>query len=193
MKKMFMLLLSVCAIKAVNAQTKFPVMIAIGNYSQLGYKKPDINFRGGIEYHSSGYWMDFIGKFNPTDKFSFGDINQYETRTSFFFKVPQGYFVGGGVIIRNIQFVDYGQKYWTIGPLVGGGRSFDNFRLLIFWNLPRYDKRYHFQGFSWEAVYDVKNRVRLGFEEGFFLFSPKIDHYQRHEAFVSSIICGVIF
>jgi hypothetical protein len=53
MKKILMLLFSVCAIKAVNAQTKFPVTVAIGSYSQLGYKKPDINFRGGIEYHSS--------------------------------------------------------------------------------------------------------------------------------------------
>jgi hypothetical protein len=179
--------------RVMNAQTKFPVVIAIGNYSQLGYKKPDINFRGGLERHSLRYWMDIVGKFDPTDKFTYGDVSQYEARTDFFFEVPQNFFVGGGVIVRNIQFIDYGKKYWTIGPLVGGGWGFDDFRLLVFWHLPRYDRRYHFQGISWEITYDIKKHVRFGVGQGFFAISPKIDYYQHYRSFVSSIICGVVF
>lgn len=175
--------------------TKIPVTVSVGDNSQLGYKKPDMAFRVSVERFSRDHWLHVSGHFNPTDKISYGNVTQAGIASEIFWKSSCGLFVGGGGNIRNITFHDRGpnQSYWTGGPIVSTGWFVENFRFAVDGRFWEYDRRYRVNGVSWTMLYDIKGRIRVGFEQGIYSVYSKGAHIDFGKNLVGGAIIGYVF
>ncbi len=180
---------------SVFAETKIPVVVNIGHAGQLGYKWPVVSVSAGLESYHENHWSHVTGKFSPTDKISYGDVTRYGVTGEIFWKSRRGLFIGGGGTLRNIRFHDLGpgQSYWTYGPTVAGGWLKDGTRIILRGHVYEHDVRYDFYGLSWTITHDIKARIRLGAEQGFYKVGPKGSGQRLGNAFVSSVVVGFVF
>lgn len=177
----------------VLAEDKFPVTVSIGDYSRLGYKRPNIDIGAGVESQYRTCWFAVTGRFNPTDKIAYGKVTQSGVDGQLFWKPGRGIFLGGGVNLRNIRFHDFDESYWTYGSLLSGGWIKDNLRITLTSYLPRHDIRYNLHGISWGMIYDIKGRFRLGFQEGWYKLSRKDSTVKFNDPLTASFIIGYVF
>lgn len=178
-----------------QTHTKIPVTVSVGDYSRLGYKKPDMAFRVGVERFGRGHWLYVSGRFNPTDKISYGNVTQAGVGSEIFWKSGHGFFVGGGGNIRNITFHDLGpnQSYWTGGPMASGGWLVENIRVTVRGHFWEYDRRYKVRGVSWGMLYDIKGRIRVGFGQGVYSVYSKGARIDFGKNLVGDAIIGYVF
>ncbi len=190
--KIYAVFISCCV--SVSAEIKVPIIADIGNSGQLGYKRPDIGLSAGLESYHQNYWFHITGKFSPTDKISYGDVTQYGVNGEMFWKNRCGLFVGGGGHLRNITFHDLHESHWTYGPTVSGGWLSGGFRVVVRGYAYERDTRYDFSGVSWSVTYDLKGRLRLGSEQGFYRLRSKWSSDPKSDsAFVSAVVIGFVF
>ena len=175
------------------AQTKFPITVSVGNYGQLGYKIPNVAVSGGAEIHKSDYWANAWLKFDPTDKIAYGSVTQAFINGRAYWKPGKGFFIGGGANLRNIRFHDFKGSYWTSGPIACGGWSDGKLRLVIDGVFTRHDVRYDLRGISWTVLYDFKNRLRIGTEQGIYKLRSKISGHDFGTNLTSEVFVGYVF
>ena len=175
--------------------TKIPVTVSVGDYSRLGYKRPDVSFQMGAEHFRQKYWLNVSGHFNPTDKIYYGNVTQMGVSSELFWKSRRGFFAGGGGNIRNITFHDLGpnQSYWTTGPTASCGLLVRNLRVTVRGRFWEYDRRYDVRGVSWSLLYDIKGKVRVGFGQGVYSVYSKGAHINFGTNLVGSAIIGYVF
>lgn len=184
-----------CCICSAQSRTKVPVTIHVGDSSRFGYERPNLAFRIGAERFNENNWFYGAAYFNPTDKYVYGNVTQAGVSGEFFLKNHRGFFAGGGGNARNITFHDLGpgQNYWIAGPVISGGWMADNLRLYVSGRLWEYDKRYKVRGASWGMIYDIKGKVRTGFEQGFYGIQSRSSPIDFGKNFVWNGIVGYVF
>jgi len=174
-------------------QVGFPVTFAIGDASQFGYKQPNFSFNVGIEDQHEKFWYHIWNNYNATNKISYGNVTQESLRGRVYVKNDVGFFAGGGWNHRNIRFHDYKESYWTYGPVVSAGWMQNGFRFRIEAPIYEHDVRYDLRGVSWEMIYDIDGRVRLGLVQEAYKIYNRSNGQNLGLNFRSDFVIGYIF
>lgn len=176
-----------------KSQTKVPVTVFLGDSKQLGYKRPHVDFRGGLEQYGKHYWVNVVGRFSPTDKETYGNLSQVGVTTELFWKHKSGAFLGGGATVQNLTFHDLNLSRTSFGPLVSGGLLVGDSKILVRGHVFQHDKAYKLSGVSWGVTHDFKKHFRVGFEQGIFRVNPKESGQKATVPLTIAVIIGFVF
>ena len=152
---------------------KVIAQVTVGNYHALGYRAPFIWNTLQFESDNSKRLMIFNVSYSPTNKLTYGDVEQIKTKFAGYLE-DRGLFLGGGFTASKIMFIDLHDSRARLASFVGAGFEDGQTRYLITYEQALIDyylsrvlngemayTRKHFRVGSDMTLYHLNNRTNV--------------------------------